>query len=359
MGISPAASVTLLLLALVTPLPRNARAFGISLHGTVAALVGAAAFFALLGLSLRVLRFDIAAPLLGFSAPGALAAMLAAIALAAARPTRVAARHARRAAHRRGGDALAAAGGVHRAARRRLDAARRRARRPVRRGGRHGAVHHGDDRGVRRADPLGGAHPRARSSGARAQAEVQAGESREWLQVTLAAIGDGVIATDREGRVRFLNAAAQRLTGWRAAEAAGRPIDELLRLFDERNGAAAGQSRSAPACKTRAAATAQRRARAARARRQGAPGARQCRADRRRRRRHRRRGAGAARGRRAAPGRARDARGLHRARRARGAPHRGARAGERGAARAQRAAERDHHQHARPDLRQGPRRAAS
>jgi PAS domain S-box-containing protein len=89
----------------------------------------------------------------------------------------------------------------------------------------------------------------------RAQAEVQAGESREWLQVTLAAIGDGVIATDREGRVRFLNAAAQRLTGWRAAEAAGLPIDELLRLFDERN----GQALSNPlvtSLKTRTSATA-------------------------------------------------------------------------------------------------------
>ncbi|HXJ51560.1 MAG TPA: ATP-binding protein, partial [Burkholderiales bacterium] len=70
----------------------------------------------------------------------------------------------------------------------------------------------------------------------RAQAEVQADEQREWLQVTLAAIGDGVIATDGGGRVRFLNAAAQRLTGWRADEAGGRPVAELLSLFDERDG---------------------------------------------------------------------------------------------------------------------------
>jgi PAS domain S-box-containing protein len=70
----------------------------------------------------------------------------------------------------------------------------------------------------------------------RAQAESRPAR-RARLQVTLAAIGDGVIATDREGRVRFLNAAAQRLTGWRAAEAAGRPIEELVRLFDERNNA--------------------------------------------------------------------------------------------------------------------------
>src|SRR6185436_8727801 len=71
----------------------------------------------------------------------------------------------------------------------------------------------------------------------REQAEGEATEQREWLQVTLAAIGDGVIATDASGQVRFLNTAAQRLTGWRAAEAAGRPIDELLSLFDERDNA--------------------------------------------------------------------------------------------------------------------------
>src|SRR5947208_8349329 len=64
----------------------------------------------------------------------------------------------------------------------------------------------------------------------RAQAEEQAEEQREWLQVTLASIGDGVIATDAAGRVRFLNAAAQRLTGWRAAEGAGRPFTDLLQL---------------------------------------------------------------------------------------------------------------------------------
>ena len=85
--VAPAASVTLLVLALVTPLPRGTRAFGVSVHGAAAALIGTVAFFALLGLSLRILRFDIPAPLLGFSAPGALAAMLAAFGLAAARPT--------------------------------------------------------------------------------------------------------------------------------------------------------------------------------------------------------------------------------------------------------------------------------
>jgi len=202
--VAPAASVTLLVLALVTPLPRGAKAFGVPLQGAAAALIGGVAFFALLGLSLRILRFDIPAPLLGFSAPGALAAMLAAAGLAAARPT---VWLLETLAGRRTGAVvtrwlLPAAFIV-----------------PL-------AV--GWTRLLAEREGLFG----------EAQAEEQAGETREWLQVTLAAIGDGVIATDRAGRVRFLNAAAQRLTGWRAAEAAGRPIDELLQLFDERNGAA-------------------------------------------------------------------------------------------------------------------------
>ena len=235
--IAPAASVTLLVLALVTPLPRGTHAFGVPLHGAAAGLIGSVACFALLGLSLRILRFDIPAPLLGFSAPGALAAMLAAIGLAAARPTPwlletlagrrtgavvtrwllpaafivpLAVGWTRLFAEREGlfGEAvgmalfttvmIAAFGALVLWVARTLDDHERK----------------------------------------RAQAEEQAGETREWLQVTLAAIGDGVIATDREGRVRFLNAAAQRLTGWRASEAAGLPIEELLQLFDERNGAA-------------------------------------------------------------------------------------------------------------------------
>ena len=237
MGISVVGSISLVLLALVTPLPRNARAFGISLQGTAAALVGASAFFALLGLSLRVLRFDIAAPLLGFSAPGALAAMFAAIAIAAARPTPwlLDTLYGRRTAAVVTRWLLPAAFIVPLAVGWTRLAAER-----------EGVF--GEAVGMTLfttvmivafgALILWVANTLEHLERQRAQAEVQAGESREWLQVTLAAIGDGVIATDRSGRVRFLNAAAQRLTGWRAAEAAGLPIEELLHLFDERNGQA-------------------------------------------------------------------------------------------------------------------------
>jgi len=43
-----------------------------------------------------------------------------------------------------------------------------------------------------------------------------------------------VIATDSSGRVIFLNAEAQRLTGWRGDEATGRPLLEVFRIVNER-----------------------------------------------------------------------------------------------------------------------------
>ena len=51
---------------------------------------------------------------------------------------------------------------------------------------------------------------------------------REWFRVTLASIGDGVITADRDARVSFMNAVAEELTGWSAAEAAGRPLDRCV-----------------------------------------------------------------------------------------------------------------------------------
>ncbi|MBK9966882.1 MAG: PAS domain S-box protein [Holophagales bacterium] len=58
-------------------------------------------------------------------------------------------------------------------------------------------------------------------------------ESEERLRATFYGIGDGVIATDAEGRISRLNQAAEALTGWTEGEAAGRPAGEVLRLLDE------------------------------------------------------------------------------------------------------------------------------
>jgi PAS domain S-box-containing protein len=55
-----------------------------------------------------------------------------------------------------------------------------------------------------------------------------------WLQTALTSIGDAVIATDNQGRISFLNPAAERLLGGSQSEAHGKEIDLVLRLVDER-----------------------------------------------------------------------------------------------------------------------------
>jgi PAS domain S-box-containing protein len=56
---------------------------------------------------------------------------------------------------------------------------------------------------------------------------------RERLRVTLSSIGDAVITTDVDGRVTFLNAVAEGLTGWTNADAAGVPLDTIFRIVNE------------------------------------------------------------------------------------------------------------------------------
>ena len=56
---------------------------------------------------------------------------------------------------------------------------------------------------------------------------------REWFHVILASIGDAVIATDPVGRVAFMNAIAQRLTGWTAEQAKGQWLEKVLRIVNE------------------------------------------------------------------------------------------------------------------------------
>ncbi len=58
-------------------------------------------------------------------------------------------------------------------------------------------------------------------------------EQRERLQVTLTSIGDGVIVTDVDGKVTFVNPVAQALTGWNADDAQGQPLDQVFAIVNE------------------------------------------------------------------------------------------------------------------------------
>lgn len=55
---------------------------------------------------------------------------------------------------------------------------------------------------------------------------------KERARVTLESIGDGVLSTDATCKITYLNAEAERMTGWTRAEAHGRQISEVFHLLD-------------------------------------------------------------------------------------------------------------------------------
>jgi two-component system cell cycle sensor histidine kinase/response regulator CckA len=61
-------------------------------------------------------------------------------------------------------------------------------------------------------------------------AEEALATEKEFLGVTLDSISDGVVTTDADGHVTYLNARAETLCGLRSSEALGLPIEEFYRL---------------------------------------------------------------------------------------------------------------------------------
>jgi len=59
---------------------------------------------------------------------------------------------------------------------------------------------------------------------------------REQLEITLSSIGDGVIATDPQGRVTMLNSIAVDMTGWTHKDAAGQDLTTVFHIVNESTG---------------------------------------------------------------------------------------------------------------------------
>lgn len=66
--------------------------------------------------------------------------------------------------------------------------------------------------------------------------ELELAAEKERLRVTLDSIADGMISTDRHGRVVFMNPAAELLTGYSSAEAVGREVRAIFTLRDGSTG---------------------------------------------------------------------------------------------------------------------------
>ncbi len=63
--------------------------------------------------------------------------------------------------------------------------------------------------------------------------EAEIREGRRWFNAVLDGIGDGVIALDPRGTIRFINPIAEQLTGWSEIETMGKTLYEVFALLDE------------------------------------------------------------------------------------------------------------------------------
>lgn len=58
-------------------------------------------------------------------------------------------------------------------------------------------------------------------------------EKNQWLVAVIESIGDAVIATDPEGKIRLMNPIAEALTGWKQKDAVGKPLADVFNIISE------------------------------------------------------------------------------------------------------------------------------
>ena len=73
----------------------------------------------------------------------------------------------------------------------------------------------------------------ARDITQRKQAAAELAAQQEWFRVTLGSIGDGIIASDPDGHVTYMNGVAERLTGWTNGDATGQPLVDVFHIVNE------------------------------------------------------------------------------------------------------------------------------
>ena len=67
----------------------------------------------------------------------------------------------------------------------------------------------------------------------RKRAETRIFEEKERAQITLQSIGDGVITTDADGNVDYINPVAQDLTGWDMRSARDKSVTDIMMIVNE------------------------------------------------------------------------------------------------------------------------------
>lgn len=66
------------------------------------------------------------------------------------------------------------------------------------------------------------------------QAKEALHQEKERAEVTLRSIGDGVITTDLNGIIEYMNTVAEQSTGWKLQDARGKPMLRVFKLVDEK-----------------------------------------------------------------------------------------------------------------------------
>jgi PAS domain S-box-containing protein len=70
---------------------------------------------------------------------------------------------------------------------------------------------------------------------ARKRAEAELSQERARFQTAISSIGDAVIVTDRESRVTFMNATAEKLTGWGQNDAMHQQLADVFNIVNEQS----------------------------------------------------------------------------------------------------------------------------